>query len=380
MGRVRDRAFRSGVGGLLLALCACGDGGTQATPERLPPVAVEPVRVSNLQDRIEAMGELQAPEHARIAAELPGRITEISVAEGTLVETGTVLLEIDRERWELELASARAQLAEARAGFTEQEREIQRIRTLHERKVASDSRLDQADTALQLARSRLDVARAAVGVAERSLGNSSVAAPFEGIVARRLVSRGEFVTAGTPLFELVALDPIEVEFHLPEADSSRAKTGQPVELTVDPYPGEVFEARVIFVSPTIDPRTRTLRVKAQLANSEGRLRPGLFARADLGVAERQGIRMVPEEAILQRADGAVAFRLIEPDRAERVQVETGVHHDGWVEIRSGLGATDRVIVRGHSDLADGVRVAVQGAERHSAVTAVSVAPSHNALP
>ena len=90
--------------------------------------------------------------------------------------------------------------------------------------------------------------------------------------------------------------------------------------------------------------------------------------------------MVPEEALLQRADGAIAFRLIEPDRAERVRVETGVHRDGWVEIRSGLEATDRVIVRGHSDLADGVRVAVQGAERHSAVTAISAAPSHNALP
>ncbi len=378
MHRVRDRAFLSGVAGLLLTLCACGDAGTQAATVRLPPVAVEPVRVSKLQDRIEAMGELLAPEHARIAAELPGRITEIPVTEGTLVETGTVLLEIDRERWELELASARAQLAEARAGFTEQEREIQRIRTLHERKVASDSRLDQADTGLQLARSRLDAARATVGVAKRSLDHSSVTAPFEGIIARRLVSRGEFVTAGTPLFELVALDPIEIEFHLPEADSSRARTGQTVKLTVDPYPGEVFEARVIFVSPTIDPRTRTLRVKAQLANSEGRLRPGLFARADLGIAERKGVRMVPEEAILHRADGAVVFRLIEPDRAERVRVETGVHRDGWVEIRSGLEATDRVIVRGHADLADGVRVAVQEAERHSA--AVSVAPSHAALP
>lgn len=376
----RRRAGASGLAGCLLALCACGDADTNAAAMRLPPVAVEPVRVATLQERIEAMGELQAVEHARIAAEVPGRITEIRVAEGTPVEPGTVLLEIDRERWELELARAQAQRSEARAALVEQEREIQRIRTLHERKVASDSRLDQAETAFQLARSRLDAAAAAVGVAERSLDDSSVEAPFAGIVARRLVSRGEFVSVGSPLFELVALDPIEVEFHLPEADSSRAAPGQQVELSVDPYPGEVFEAEVIFVSPTIDPRTRTLRVKASLANPDGRLRPGLFARADLGVAEREGVLWVREEAILQRADGAVAFRLIDGDRAARIRVETGVHREGWVEIRSGLEATDQVIVRGHADLADGVRVAVDSPERHSALTAVSAASDHDALP
>lgn len=373
------RTIGSGLGVLLL-LQGCGDGSAPATPVRLPPVAVELVRVETLQERIEAMGELKAPEHAQIAAEVPGRITAIRAAEGARVERGTVLLEIDPERWQLELASARARLDEARAGLSEQQREATRIRTLHERKVASDARLDQAETALRLARSRLDAAQAAFGVAERSLGESSVKAPFEGIVARRLVSRGEFVNTATPLFELVALDPIEVEFHLPEADSSRAALGQPVELTVDPYPGEVFQAQVSFVSPTIDPRTRTLRVKAQLANPEGRLRPGLFARADLGVAERGGVRLVPEEAVLQRADGAVAFRLVEGDRVERVRVETGVHRNGWVEIRSGLGASDRVIVRGHADLSDGMRVAVQEGELHSARTAVSTAPRASTLP
>ncbi|MEN8183181.1 MAG: efflux RND transporter periplasmic adaptor subunit [Myxococcota bacterium] len=375
-----DRAWRAaGLAALLLGLPSCGGEGTEATAVRLAPVRVEPVRVQTLQERIEATGELRAPEHARIAAEVPGRVTEIRVVEGAAVDAGTVLLEIDRERWELELASVNAQLAEAGAGLAEQEREIQRIRTLHERKVASESRLDQAETAYQLARSRVDAARAAVGVARRALEDSKVTAPFAGFVARRLVSRGEFVNAGTPLYELVALDPIEVEFHLPQSDSSRAALGQPVRLTVDPHPGEIFEAEVTFVSPTIDPRTRTLRVKAQLANPDGRLRPGLFARADLGVAQRTGIRLVPEEAILQRADGSVAFRLVEEDRVERVRVETGVHRDGWVEIKSGLDASDQVVVRGHSNLADGVRVAVTS-ERHSAITAIAPAPSATALP
>lgn len=365
---LRHLLERASVPGLLLLLACGGDAGTQ-TP-RLPPVTVEPVRVQTLEDHIEATGELLAPERAEIAAEVPGRVTEIRVAEGSRVEAGTVVLEIDPERRKLEVTSAGAQLAEAKAGLVEMQRDAERIRTLHDRNVASDSRLDQAETQLALARSRKEAAEAALGVAQRALRDASVAAPFAGFVAQRRVSRGEFVNAGQPLFELVALDPIEVELHLPEVDAGRVMLGQPLELSVAPHPGEVFRATLTYVSPTIDPKSRTLRVKAQLANPEGRLRPGLFARADLGVAQREGVAMIPEEAILQRADGAVAFRLL-GDRVERVRVETGVHRDGWVEVVKGLGPTDRVVVRGHAELSDGMAVALQDPAPHSAVTAVS---------
>ena len=363
----------------LLLLLACGgdDADTQAV--RLPPVTVEPVRVQALEDRIEATGELLAPERAEIAAEVPGRVTEILVPEGTRVEAGTVVLEIDPERRELEVASAGAQLAEAKAALAEMQRDAERIRTLHGRNVASDSRLDQAETQLALARSRQEAAEAALGVAQRALRDASVTAPFAGFVAQRRVSRGEFVNAGQPLFELVALDPIEVELHLPEVDAGRIALGQPLALTVAPHPGEVFHATLTYVSPTIDPKSRTLRVKAQLANPDGRLRPGLFARADLGVAQREGVAMIPEEAILQRADGAVAFRLL-GDRVERVRIETGVHRDGWVEVVTGLGPADRVVVRGHAELSDGMAVAVQDPAPHSAVTAVSEESARSALP
>lgn len=366
------------LSGLLwLVACGGGDAGTQAL--RLPPVTVEPVRVQTLEDRIEATGELLAPERAEIAAEVPGRVTEILVAEGSRVEAGTVVLEIDPERRELEVASVGAQLAEAKAALAEMQRDAERIRTLHGRNVASDSRLDQAETQLALTRSRQEAAEAALGVAQRALRDASVTAPFAGFVAQRRVSRGEYVNAGQPLFELVALDPIEVELHLPEVDAGRVRLDQPLALTVAPWPGEVFHATLTYVSPTIDPRSRTLRVKAQLANPDGRLRPGLFARADLGVAQRPGVAMIPEEAILQRADGAVAFRLL-GDRVERVHIETGVHRDGWVEVAKGLGPTDRVVVRGHADLSDGMAVAVQDPAPHSAVTAVSEESARKALP
>ena len=173
---------------------------------------------------------------------------------------------------------------------------------------------------------------------------------------------------GQPLFELVALDPIEVEFSVSERDSARVAVGQPVQVRVAPFPEESFQGEVTVIAPTLDPRTRTLRVKAQIANGDGRLRPGLFARADLGVARREGALLVPEEAVLQRADGEVVFVVTPEDTARRVVVKTGLQREGRVEIVEGVAAQDHVVVRGHAVLVDGapvLRRSLDGGEEQS---------------
>jgi len=343
---------------LLAPLGACRDDGAAPT-SGAPPVSVAAVQARDLVDQIESTGELLAKEKATVAAQVAGPITSVAVEEGDAVAEGQTLLEIDPERRRLESRETRARLEQARADLAEREREEARIRTLGERGVASQARIDAADTASKLARSRLVGAEAQLGLAERSLRDASVTAPFSGLVARRHVSAGEFVAAGQALFDLVALDPIEVEFHLAEVDSARVTVGDDVEVHVAPYPGEKFPARVTVIAPTIDPLTRTLRVKAEIVNTDGRLRPGLFARADLGVATRQGVAMVPQEAILQRADGSVVYVLEGEDRVRRVNVETGVHHERLVEVRQGLEPGMRVVVRGHADLIDGAPVNVR---------------------
>lgn len=340
----------------LVALAAgCGE---EAPPEvMLPPVTLAEVEARNLSDHIEASGELLARDEAEVAAEVAGRVTAIRHDEGSSVDAGTVVVAIDPERRKLELANTRAHLAEAQANLEDAEREVTRIQRLFDEGVASQARLDTVQTELRLARSRHDAARAQVGVADRALRDANVRAPFAGVVSRRHVSAGEYVQAGDHLFDLVALDPIEVEFHLAEVDSGSVTVGDRVGVRVAPYPDEVFPAEVTFVSPTIDPHTRTLRVRGLLPNGDGRLRPGLFARADLGVSERTGVAMVPEEAVLQRAEGEVVFRLVEGNRVQRLRVETGVHDAGSVEVVSGLSIGDQVVSRGHQTLADGAVVA-----------------------
>jgi len=343
-------------GCLVLALVACGSDPVEREITGTP-VTLQRVIALDVTDRIEATGELLAKERAQIAAEVGGRVTEILIDEGSAAAQGEAVLTIDPERRTLERDSARARVTESHAALREQERDYERIRELHQRNVASQTQLDQVETKLKLARSRRAAAEAELGMQERALADAVVRAPFAGLIADRLVSRGEYVTPGQQLFELVSLDPIEVEFHLTEVDSGRVKLGNDVGVRVAPFPDETFSAQVTIVSPTIDPRTRTLRVKAQLENADGRLRPGLFARVDLGIARREDVPMIAEEAVLQRADGAVVFRALDDNRVERRVIELGAYHDGMVEIAKGLAPGDLVVLRGQAGLADGQLVA-----------------------
>lgn len=354
------------------ALAGCGSE-EEASKVVAPPVLVAPAETQRVQDRIEATGELRAQNAAAVAAQVGGQVTKLVREEGVAVAAGDVVIEIDPELRQLELDNARALAAQADAQAGEASRELVRMEKLHAEGVAADAKLDQVRTKIQTARSSRDAAQAQLGMAERAMSDASVKAPFAGLVARRHVSQGEYVQPGQKLFELVALDPIEVEFYLPERDSSKVAQGASVGVRVAPFPDEVFTAQVSVVSPTIDPQTRTLRVKAVLPNPDGRLRPGLFARADLGISTRDDVVMIPEDAILQRADGAVAFRLGADNRVERRKLTLGVFHQGKVEVVEGIEAGDLVVVRGQDQLTDGLSVSVRD-EKGATVPAGGVSP------
>ena len=352
---------------LLLALAlvpfasGCGEE-AEIAAVTAPPVMAASVDVRDVVDRIEATGQLLAKSQASVAAQVDGQVTSIHFDEGARVEAGQLIVEIDPQRRQLSVSSQRAQVTQARAQLAETERDLRRVQSLRQKGAVALSTVEEAETQLALARSRLEGAGAQLGIAERALADSSVRAPFGGLVARRYVHEGEFVSPGQPLFDLVALDEIEVEFHLAERDSSLVEIGDEVDVRVAPFPNETFLGLVSVVSPTIDPSSRTLRVKAEIENEGGRLKPGLFARADLGVAERKDVMLVPEEAVLLRADGSVVFRMKGDREVERIPVRTGPHRDGWIEIESGLQPNDRVVVRGHNGLIHGAVVQLRSAD------------------
>jgi membrane fusion protein (multidrug efflux system) len=356
-------------------LAACR-GKQQVAESPGKAVVLVPVSVRDVEERVAATGQLLAKQRAEVAAQVGGEITKILVDEGESVAEGTVVVEIDPDRRKLDLDRARARAAEAASARAEAERQNKRILELAKNDIASRAQVDQKQTELDAAGSRLQAAQADLGAAERAMRDSRVETRFSGLIARRFVSRGEFVQPGQKLFELVSLDPVEVEFSLPESDASRLVLGLPLDVTVAPYPNEVFHATVSMISPVVDERTRTLRVKALLPNPDGRLRPGLFARTDLGIAKRSNVVLVPEEAILQRADGTVVFRAIDGGtKVERRVVQVGRIKSGEAEISSGLEGGDTVVVRGHATLIDGAAIVARNPDGSPAVASSANKPS-----
>jgi membrane fusion protein (multidrug efflux system) len=349
-------------------LMGCAEEGV-VLEELLPSVSAVEVAEVTFDEDLRASGDLEARFHTEIAAEVAGRVTELSVDEGGAVEEGAIVLELDPERRQLDLQAAKARLAQARANLRKEKSQTDRVRKLRLENVSSIQQLEEAETTLLLAESAVRAEQAEVGVAARALADASVAAPFAGLVARRAVELGQFVQPGTVLFELVSLDRLEVVFAVTELDTALVHTGQKVQIQVGAFQDRVFEGTVTFVAPTIDPATRTLRVKAGVDNQEGLLRPGLFARVSLGVNRPENVLMVPEEALIQRAGGVSVYRLLEGDRVERVSVMTGASANEQVEIRGDIRPGDRIIRRGHGGLADGMAVIVRDTLRPPVATA-----------
>ncbi|MEZ4331339.1 MAG: efflux RND transporter periplasmic adaptor subunit [Myxococcota bacterium] len=369
------RHFRFGLCSLacvamLGSLAGCREEQT-AAEEILPSVAVVEIEAVDFDQDLRASGDLRARYQTMIAAEVAGRVTELSVEEGASVAQGDVVIRIDPERRRLDLAAAQARLSQARANLRQETNKVERVRKLRSENISSVERLEEAETAVLLAQSAVRAEEAAVGVARRALEDASVAAPFAGLVARRSVELGEFVQPGTPLFELVSMTPLDVVFNLPELDSQRVSLGQHVAVAVAAPADRRFDAVVTFIAPTVDPDTRTLRIKAEIDNSDGALRPGLFARVMVGTEERRSVLMVPEEAVVQREGGAWIFRVEAGNRVRRVAVETGAQSKGRIEVRGAVTAGDRVVRRGHGGLADGMEVVVRGTESTALETAGS---------
>lgn len=349
--------------GLLVSAVVLGCGGPEVESEvEAPRVLVASVLTEDFEERIEASGELRAKDRAEIASEIAGAVTAIAADEGDAVEAGALLLAIDPEKRKLEVQNARAMYQESAAALAEAGRDAERVRRLHSQGIASESNLDAKETELARTRSRHAASKAQLGVSERALRDASVRAPFAGFVARREVSRGEYVQPGQVLFEIVSLDPIELEFNLAERDSARVAIGQQVRVGVAPYPGEVFVGKVSVVAPVLDARTRTLRVKARIDNADGRLRPGLFARTDLGIARRESLLWVPEESVLLRAQGQIVWVVDPENRVRKVYVKTGVQTGDRIEILSGISPSDEIVVRGHAGLQDGILVSRRSAD------------------
>ena len=303
----------------------------------MPPLPVETVtlKAETLAAGVTTVGSLRADELVVVRPEIAGRISHIHFSEGGHVATGQPLFTLDGSLAKASLNEAAANLANSRRAAT------------RAGQLAADKLIAQAD--YDKARAALGVDEARVASASTTLSKMTLRAPFAGVVGLREVSVGEFVNVGQDLVTLVRLDPIEVDFSVPENALEQLHNGQKVSITVDAFPGDVFGGQVVAIDPVIDPDSRSARLRAQIANPDGRLRPGQFAQLqlDTGGNTTNTALLVPEQALMQDGNTRFVYTVV-AGKAHRVEIKTGVRVPGKLQVTEGLKAGDVVITAGQT--------------------------------
>lgn len=307
------------------------------------PVEAVTVRLATVVVDVKAVGSLRSNESVWIASEIAGRVADIPAEEGADIEAGAPVIALDSRIYRAELAQAEASLALS-------EQNHRRAEELVANGAGTQRALDEA-------RASLAHDRAAVDLAKARLEKSRIAAPFGGVLGMRRVSVGAYLSAGDPIINLEQIDPLKIDFRVPESALSAVAPGGAIEITVDAIPGRTFAGAIYAVDPLVDESGRSVVVRARIPNADRALRPGLFARVSVIVERRADAHLVPERAIVPFGDDTYVFRIVD-GAARLTQVVLGQRQEGEVEILEGLGRDDVVITDGLLKIGDGAAVTV----------------------
>ncbi|MGB3563262.1 MAG: efflux RND transporter periplasmic adaptor subunit [Thermoanaerobaculia bacterium] len=311
--------------------------------ERLP-VRVETVEPGPLEELLITTGTVLANEQIDLVSEISGKVEEILFREGSVVEAGAVLVKLDT-------STLSAERERARHRFELVQRQEARQQELLDEGLVSE---DEYESTL----SQLNVLQAELLLSEVELEKAEIRAPFSGIIGLRAVSLGSYVSSQTRLTTLQDIDPVKVEFSVPEAYARDLAVGDPVRFRIKGLDDE-FLGRVYALEPAIDLETRSLTLRATAPNPEGTLLPGAFAEVRVAVREVSEALSVPAIAVVPELGGKKIFVLEEGLAQPRV-VETGIRTDTRVQITRGLEPGERVIVSNIPRLRAGIAVEVEG--------------------
>ena len=321
----------------------------QMSQPRAPAtVASAQVRTETWQSSLRAVGSLVAVNGTEVTTEVAGIVDNIRFKSGQVVGKGAVLVNLDD-------TVDRATLLGLQADQRLAEVQFRRAADLLPRRAVSQSDFDAAKATYDSARAKVKEQRAKVD-------KKSIRAPFSGLLGIRRVNLGEFLSPGTAVVELNALDPIYVDYSLPERYFRQLTPGQRVEVRLDAYPGETFRGKVTAIDSGVAKGTRTINVRAMLPNIEQRLRPGMFAEVQTLEGRTRDVQTVPRTAVSFNTYGDFVY-VIESGKdghltARRRQVQTGEVRQGRVVITKGLQAEERVVRSGLVKLRDGQAVQI----------------------
>lgn len=250
-----------------------------------PPVKVTSytVKKSTWKNTIKAVGGLEATQGAMLSAEADGRVVQIAFDSGKIVKKDDLLVKLDTSVEEAELVGAKARLELSRLN-------LERQKALRGKNANSKMDLDNAE-------SEFENSKAAVEQLEAIIKKKNITAPFDGIVGIRLVNVGQMITTGTNIVAVHTLDPLYVNFNLPEQDLAKIKIGNKINVNIDAFPDKTFEATLTAIDSYVDPKTRNILVQGTLSNPQNILRSGIYARVQVDLGNDREVKAIPISSI-----------------------------------------------------------------------------------
>lgn len=326
--------------------------GSQSTP---PPetVTTAVVQTESWESLLTAVGSLLAVQGVMLTAELPGKVVRIAFEPGTKVKTGDLLVQQDT-------SSEAAQLRSAEAEVSLSQTELERTRKLLDRRAISQSQYDSADAKYKQAVAQADEIRAVIK-------KKTIRAPFDGRLGIRLVNLGQVLNEGDPIASLQSIDPIFVNFSLPQQQLAQIQPGLTVRVTSDALPGQTIEGKITAINPEVDASTRNIRIQATVVNREENLRPGMFVNVAVLLPAKETVFAIPATSVLYAPYSDSVF-IVDENSAEnstrsgkvvRQQfVELGEKRGDFVAVVSGLKEGETVVSTGAFKLRNGQAVVV----------------------
>ena len=320
----------------------------------LPPETVTAMTIESEQweQRIIATATVTAVQGVEVSAEIGGRVKRIAFESGSLVDMGAVLIQLDTASEDAQLASAEATAALAKASLS-------RVKKLNKQNLTSQDALETAEAKVKETVAQANNVRALIA-------KKTIQAPFSGRLGLRQVNLGQILREGDAIVSLQTLDPIYVDFSVPQKELSRLEPGLEVQVNVDAAPDDTFTGKIIATNPDVDLATRSVRVRAKVANPDEVLRAGMFAKATVIMPEKKTVLPVIATAIAYATFGNSVFvideQTSESGETERVLrqqfVRLGQARGDFIDVIEGLKPGESVVTSGVFKLRSGMKVII----------------------
>jgi RND family efflux transporter MFP subunit len=342
---------------------ATSEESAESQPEAVSEVTLTRVVRADVTALLSVSGTLAAlpNQDVRVSSLVPGRVARMMVAEGDHIRAGQLLAKIEDRPFLDQIQQADATVAQAKANLENARLNRQRNESLFQRGIAARKDLESARTEESVNAAALRQAEAALALAHLQLARTEVRSPLEGIVVKRLVSVGEQVdgTAAQPIFEVANLSEVELFGNVPALYLDKIRVGQRLRISSDAFPGKEFAARVVAISPAVDPSSNIGLVRIRLSNGAGLLRLGMFLTAQVPLETHPQALVVPPQAVYRDQEGKLQVYRVQGENAEAVSVKLGLENQDRVELLAGVQAGDTLILTGGYGLGARSRIKVK---------------------